>query len=403
MKILKNVLMMGSIAGAWLMVGSAMAGEVTWWTPNWGEARARDLVAKFEAGHPDIKVNLEITTSDGLPQRILTALQSGAAPDMIEVQHAWVTGYAANNLILPVDDVITNREDYIPAALDYVTSGGKLWAIPYRIETLAVIYNKTHFKEAGLDPENPPKTWEEFAAAAKALTRDGRSGFAITGGGEVGNTMNRTLPFMWEAGGGVISEDGTKVLVNSPETVAAVKYVTDFYKNGISPASTLENDGAANRKLFIAEKVSMYQAGQFDLKPIKEQNPNIDVGVMINPAPAGKDTVGTLGGWSYILPAQGKNPTDAKVLLGFLSEAENQAILTDTFPARISAMKAERFQDPTLAVYRDALPFARPIPIHRNWVQMQQAYFDAVQRILLGDEDVQTALDNAAAEIEALL
>lgn len=396
-------LLLGTVLGVVGVAGAVVAGEVTWWTPNWSEARAKDLVQKFEAEHPEITVRLEVTTSDGLPQRILTALQSGAAPDLIEVQHAWVNGYASNNLVLPLNDVIEDKDDYVPASLDYVSSGDNLWAIPYRIETLAILYNKAHFVAAGLDPENPPQTWEEFAAAAQALTRDGHSGFAITGGGEVGNTMNRNLPFMWMNGGNVISEDGTEVLVNSPETVAAVQYITDFYKNGYSPASTLENDGAANRKLFIAENVSMYQAGQFDLKPILEQNPGIDVGVMVNPHPEGKASAGTLGGWSFILPAQAKNPDEAKVLLAFPARAENQAILTDTFPARVSAMEAERFQDPALAAYRDALQFARPIPNHRNWVQMQQAYFDAVQRILLGDEDVQTALDGAASEIEALL
>jgi len=49
------------------------------------------------------------------------------------------------------------------------------------------------------------------------------------------------------------------------------------------------------------------------------------------------------------------------------------------------------------------LPFGRPVPAHPRWVQISQAYFDGIQRILLGDEDVQTAMDGAADEIEALL
>jgi multiple sugar transport system substrate-binding protein len=298
---------------------------------------------------------------------------------------------------------LTEREDYIPAALDYVTWNDQLWAIPYRIETHAVIFNKEHFREAGLDPENPPQTWDEFVAAAQALTHDGRSGFAITGGGEVGNTIFRSLPFMWMKGGGIISDDATQVLVNSPETVEAVTFYTDFYKNGQSPSSTLENDGTANRRLFIAETVSMYQSGQFDVNSIRQENPNIDIGVMPIPHPEGADTAAILGGWSFVVPSAARNPDEAKTLVAFLAEADNQAALTDTFPARVSAMEAERFQDPILQVFKQMLPFGRSIPIHPNWVQMQQAYFDGIQRILLGDEDVQTAMDGAAAEIEALL
>ena len=148
---------------------------------------------------------------------MLTALQSGAAPDVIDVQHGWVNGYAQNELVMPLDDVLEDREDYIPAALDYVTWDDKLWAIPYRIETHAVIFNKGDFTAAGLDPDNPPQTWDRAGRRRRQSSRqDGKSGFAITGGGEVGNTIFRSLPFIWMNGGGIISDDGTKATVNEP-------------------------------------------------------------------------------------------------------------------------------------------------------------------------------------------
>jgi multiple sugar transport system substrate-binding protein len=399
----KIALMLAACSALTLSAGSALAGEVTWWTPNFNEARARQLIETFQAANPGITVRLETTTTDGLPQRILTALQSGAAPDVIDVQHAWVNGYAQNSLIVPLDDVISGKEDYVPAALDYVTWNDKIWAIPYRIETHAIIYNKGDFTAAGLDKDKPPQTWAELTAAAEALKGIGKSGFAITGGGEVGNTIFRSLPFMWMLGGGIISQDGTKVLVNSPESVKAVQFYTDFYKNGLSPSSTLENDGTANRRLFIAETVSMYQSGQFDVPSIRQENPKIDVGVMAIPHPEGAATAAILGGWSLVLPSEAKNPEDAKKFMAFLGEASSQAILTDTFPARVSAMDAPRFNDPILKVFKDMLPYGRPVPTHRNWVQISQAYFDGIQRILLGDEDPQTAMDGAAAEIESQL
>jgi multiple sugar transport system substrate-binding protein len=386
-----------------LGAGLAAAGEVVWWAPNFNEARARELVDKFQAEHPDITIRLEITTSDGLPQRVLTALQSGAAPDIIDVQHGWVNGYAQNDLVLPLDDVLQDREDYVPAALDYVTWDGKLWAIPYRIETHAVIYNRGHFAEAGLDPDNPPETWAELVAAATALTKDGRSGFAITGGGEVGNTIFRSQPFIWMNGGSIISDDLSTATVNQPEAVEAVTFYTDFFKKGLSPASTLENDGTANRRLFIAETVSMYQSGQFDVASIRNENPDIDIGVMMIPHPEGKETAAILGGWSFVIPSSAANPDEAKTVVQWLAQAENQGVLTDTFPARTSAMSMPRFDDPILDVFKAMLPHGRPVPASPAWVQISQAYFDGIQRILLGDEDPQTAMDGAAEEIQALL
>lgn len=384
--------------------GLANAGEVTWWTPNFNEVRARQLVKTFEAENPDIKVKLEITTADGLAQRILTTMQSGAAPDLIDVQHGWVNGYARNELVMKLDDVIEDREDYVPGALAYGTYEDALWAIPYRIESHAVIYNKDHFREAGLDPDKPLETWSELADAAKKLTKEGRSGFAITGGGEVGNTIFRSLPFILMNGGSIISDDQKKATVNEPKSVEAVKFYTDMYTElKASPASTLENDGTANRRLFIAGTVSMYQSGQFDVVNIRSENPKIDVGVMPIPHPEGAETASILGGWSLVVPAHARNPEEGKVLLRFLAKAENQAILTDTFPARTSGMNAERFKNPDLDAFKAMLPYGRALPANKNWVQITQAYFDGIQRILLGDEDVQTSMDYAAEDIQALL
>ena len=75
-------------------------------------------------------------------------------------------------------------------------------------------------------------------------------------------------------GGDLISKDGKTAVVNKPKAVEAVKYWTDLYtKYHVSPPSTLQNDGTANRRLFVAKTVAMYQSGQYDLPPIKDRRP----------------------------------------------------------------------------------------------------------------------------------
>ena len=147
----------------------------------------------------------------------------------------------------------------------------------------------------------------------------------------------------------------------------------------------------------------MYQSGQFDIASIRKENPDIDIGVMMIPHPEGKETAAILGGWSFVIPKDAKNPEEAKKLVKFLAQSDNRAFFTDTFPARISAMTLPRFDDPILGVFKAMLPHGRPVPAHKNWVQITQAYFDGIQRILLGDEDPQDAMDGAAEEIQALL
>jgi multiple sugar transport system substrate-binding protein len=147
-------------------------------------------------------------------------------------------------------------------------------------------------------------------------------------------------------GGSIISDDMKTATVNSPEAVAAAKFYTDMLvTHHVSPPSTLQNDGTANRRLFIAGTVAAYQSGQFDVPSIRKENPNLDVGVMMIPHPEGKNTAAILGGWSFIIPKDAKNPEDTKKFVQFLAQADNMGFFTDTFPARKSAMDLPRFQD----------------------------------------------------------
>jgi ABC-type glycerol-3-phosphate transport system substrate-binding protein len=265
------------------------------------------------------------------------------------------------------------------------------------------MYNMANYTAAGLDPNNPPQTWDQWVAASKKMTMGGVYGMAITGGGEFGNTITRALPLIWMNGGDIISADGKTATLNSPAAVAAIKFYTDFYKNKISPESTLQNDGVANRQLFIAGKVASYMTGQYDIAPIKQGAPDLKLGAFMTPHPDGKNTAGILNGWSYVIPADAKNPTDAKKFLQFINTSDNMGFFTDTFPARISALKLPRFQDPLLKPFAGMLQYGRPSPNTAHWVEISQAMFDGIQRILAGQQDPQAAMDQANQEIQALL
>jgi ABC-type glycerol-3-phosphate transport system substrate-binding protein len=323
-----------------------------------------------------------------------------------------VNPFAATGSVAPLDDFYKGNKldpaDFHQAAINLTRYEGKLYGLPYRVEAHAVYYNKGAFREAGLDPANPPKTWTELVAAAKKLTKNvgGKQqyGYGITGGGEFGNTVFRSLPLIWMNGGSLISDDMTKVVVNQKPAVEAVEFYTGMLtKEKVAPPSTLQNDGTALRRLFIAGTLAMYQSGQFDLASIKKEAPAIEIGVMPIPAPEGKKTAALLGGWSFIVPAASKNKAEALKFLAYLADLEVMGYYTDTFPARPAAMSQARFQNPELAAFKEMLPHARPAPAHKNWVQITQTYFNHVQRVLLGEAPAQKAMDDAAKEIAPML
>jgi ABC-type glycerol-3-phosphate transport system substrate-binding protein len=304
---------------------------------------------------------------------------------------------------------LSDRPDYVPASLDSLTWNGKLWGLPFRIDAHAILFNKTLFREAGLDPAHPPETWPAFIEAARKLTRtraDGHKeyGFAITGGGEVGNTLYRSLPFIWMSGGDLLSADMKTAVVNQRPAVLGLTFYTDmFLTHKVAQPSALADDGLAIRRLFIAGSVAMYQSGPFDVGPIRQENPGLDLGVMMIPHPEGRDTAVVLGGWSFIVPKDSTHPKEAKQLVEFLTESRNMGVFTDTFPARMSSMALPRYADPILENFKRMLPHARKVPQHKHWLQIVQVYFEYLQRVLLRELTPQAAMDAAATEIQTLL
>ncbi len=400
----------GAAAASMLLSTAASAVEITWWTPNWGEERARELASRFEADNPDIKLNLEITIAKGLQNRVLVALRSGNPPDLIQTSNQWTIPFAATGKLLALDDFAAEAgvdlEDLVPATVDVVTYEGSMYGMPYRAQTHGLIYNKGMFREAGLDPERPPETWAEMIEFGKKLTNadENRYGIGVSGGGEMGNLVTRMLPFIWMNGGRAISEDLKTAMINEPEAVEAVEFYTSpltTYK--IAPPSTLQNDGAALRRLFDTGNIAMYISGQYDLPAIREEAPDIEIGVGLLPHPEGKETAGVLSGWGFVVPLDSDKHEATLKFLAFMMKPENQAFLTDTFPAARSAMSLPRFQDPLLDAFKEALNYSRPVPATPAWAQANQIIFDTTQEVLLGVATPQEAMDSAAEQIQELL
>ncbi|MBI1779420.1 MAG: ABC transporter substrate-binding protein [Proteobacteria bacterium] len=393
--------------------GLAAAEEIVWWAPNWGQARAEALAKRFEAANPGTTIKLEITVADGLQNRVLVALRSNSPPDLIETNNSWNVPFAATGRLMALDDYVAKSKmdlkDFMPAPMATATFEGKLYGLPYRMETHGFIYNKGLYRDAGLDPNRPPETWSDLVAYSKRLTRvDGSGkqlyGIGVSGGGEVGNLIFRLMPLIWANGGSVLSEDGKKAVIDQPAAVAAVDFYTGmFTREGVAPPSTLQNDGLAMRRLYSAGSLAQYQSGQYDLPVIKAENAKIEIGVAKLPHPDGKDPAVVLGGWNFIMPKAAKHPDATWKLMEFLTQAEQMGFYTDTFPARRSAMTLPRFQDPELKSFQDMLAYARPAPSVAAWVQVVQIVFERVQQVLLKSATPQEAMTAAAKQIQPLL
>ena len=171
--------------------GDSNALHLTFYYPvNVGGSAAaliEKICADFNAENKDIVVEPVYTGNyDDTVTKIQTAVQGGTPPDLFVSLATQRFTMASTGMAMPLDDLIASDDegksyidDFLPSFMEDSYVDGKIYSIPFQRSTEILYYNKDKFKEAGLDPESPPKNWDELLEDAKKLTNDSCYGVAI--------------------------------------------------------------------------------------------------------------------------------------------------------------------------------------------------------------------------------
>jgi sn-glycerol 3-phosphate transport system substrate-binding protein len=372
--------------------------------------------AEFNAANPDVRVTAVFAGGYAdIYKAVDTALKGGGqGPDVAIFLTTDMYSLIDNDYIIPLDDFIKAMpdgeaylKDFFPAFLLNSQAFGQTWGIPFQRSTPVLYYNKTLFKENGLDPEKAPANWQELRDFAAKLTTPERWGLLIPSEGfpywlfqgfAIGNGQN------------LVGEESNKVYFNTPSTVEALEYFANLsLKDGVMPKGIIKwGDTPAD---FWSGKAAMIYHTTGSLTNILK-NANFEVGVGY--LPAGKVSYGapTGGGNLYILKSSpAEKQAAAWRWIQFLTTPEKQAdwtVATGYIAARQAAWQTETLkklvaEKPQYAVARDQLQYAaKELSTHRG-SDVQRAFGLAVQAVLLGEKDAKTALDEAQATAEALL
>lgn len=161
-------------SGAQAEAAAAETTQLTWWhsMSGAGEKAINQLASDFNASHPDIQVKpIYQGKYDESLNKLKASMGSDSGPDIIQVYEIGSKFMIDSGMITPVQQFIDKDQFDLsqlePNIIRYYTIDGKLNAMPFNTSNPILYYNKDMFKAAGLDPENPPKTYEEFEQAAK--------------------------------------------------------------------------------------------------------------------------------------------------------------------------------------------------------------------------------------------
>lgn len=384
-----------------------------------------ELIKKFEAEHPDIQIKAQyVPTGDALVQKLVTAIQSQTAPDI-----SWIHADFLDKLVearaiyrmgefIKGSDGLTDGEinDIFPSLLQSASWRDTLYALPMEATSLALLYNKELFRQAGLDPNHPPQNWHELREFAKRLTMDkdgdgkfDQHGFLVPvfpASGDLNIWMIlQWTPFLWQAGGYEINLEQTAVLFNSEAGVQALTLWKNMYDELGMRTFSMAHDMA-----FASQHLAMVLDGPWNLPRYREMK-NVDWAVA--PLPAGPVQRATyLAGEHLAIFRQSRHPQQAWTFVKWILRPETQAMFSmksGYLPVRRSVLERKDYQDflatdPALKAFVDQMEWGqarRPINFHR--VEINRYLAEAIEKATLGKMDPKAALDEAAAKANRLL
>ena len=324
---------------------------VVWGLQSGTETAGLDAqTAEFQRRNPDIELSLLSIGAGGMnPQKLLTSIVGGTPPDLINQDRFTIGDWASRDAFEPLDRFLkaeqsvkdpVRSQDFYEAAWKEAVYKGSVYAIPTSIDDRVLYYNRKAFREAGLDPNKPPRTWEELQDTALKLTKRNKNGL-YDRIGFIPNYGNSWLYlYSWQNGGEFMSADGRTCTLDNPQSVGALQYMANFYdKLGGYDKVNIFQSGfqGAEQDPFFTGKIAMVINGSWNLDGIARYAPDLDFGVAPPPVPAArlkgegrfagkKPFITWAGGSSLAIPVGAKHPNEAWRFIKWMTSEESTII-----------------------------------------------------------------------------
>ena len=377
-------------------------------TNDWFLGKGMDgtnFVEKFEAEHPDIKLNLDVVSWNDVAVEVDTRIANNNAPDILNIDV--FANYANEGLLMPVKDYCPDDlfEDFFPSFIEQSVIDDTVWAVPDLASARALFYNVDILKEVGVEV---PTTWAELQDVSQAIidfydgeiypwgidmtTDEGQAAFAY---------------YTWGNGGGFVDEKG-EWAVNSPENVEAIEYAISLIEDGytnLNPATQTRYD---LQDMFAAGKLAMLIAPNQLPTYVADKGGEINMATAGLPANEGK-TSSSVGVMDRVMAFKDEAAPDQEArneaigkFLKFFYDPENYVgwvSMEGFLPAVNSAVEALVKADPSFEAWLDVLGGCQFYPAAKaEWDQVKQGVIAAEQNALTG-ADVQAELDALQAEL----
>ncbi len=366
-----------------------------------GSVFQRDI-DNFNAMQDRIHISYEYVSREDLMRQYQMGAISGELPDIGMVDNPDMASYIQMGVFADITDQLNEwgeLDQFFTGPLNSCTQNDRIYGLPHNSNCLCLFYDKDALAEAGLEV---PTNWTELRAAAKALTNTetGRYGFAISA---VKNEEGCFQFIPW-----FLSSGGKLEELNGEGCVEALGFLNSLIEDGSMPKDIINwTQGDCNNQ-FISGGVAMQINGPWNVASINNMAPDKNWGVALIPHADNGVNASVLGGENFGITTACENVDAAMEFLEYLMSKEVSANFCETagkFSPRKDSSESKEIwvSDPIFSVFAENMNYAMPRGPHPRWPEISTAISTAEHEVFTGSMDVQTALDEAAASVSAIL
>ena len=372
-------------------------GNVTWCIGKDTTGAFSQVVALYNKQYPSAHAKLiELPTSADQQHSQLVQRERAKSPecDILGMDVIWTAEFAAQGWLRDVTPAIQARQnEFIPSTLDTAKINGKYWAVPFNTNAGFLYYNSSKVKQ-------PPQTWQQAYQMAKT---DG--GIGYQGSRYEGLTVD-FLELLFSNGGTVLTPDGKKAAIDSPQAQQVLSFMQQGIKNGAAPKANLTYMEEESRNAFQTGKVALLRNWPYVYALAKQAH--VKFGLEPLPKFGTGQAASVLGGYNLGISTYSKNPGTALSFINFATgpSAQKKFFIKSSLPAVLT----QTYNDPAV---KKSQPFApqllkavqqgKPRPVSPVYPQISQAIYTNVYSALSSGTPPKTALKNMSDQINKAL
>lgn len=360
-----------------------------------------------EYKNSNISVLMDKLPWDTFYQKLLATSVSGTLPDVVAMHGARLSNLLSKNRLIPLDDEKVSEigmlaEDYIPYAWDAGVIDGTRYLLPLDIHPTAMYYNVSMLNEAGFT--EPPKTWEEFAEMAVAMTKNGKYGYVVPSMYSI--TKDMFMSMIAQKGGNIL-DDNNNIIYNSAQGVEVMSFFQDLiYNKKVSPTDV---GAGGDGTLFKQGKSGFYFDGPWMISAMDEIT---SLNYAVAPMPHFEDgeDVHMTGSHQFGIIRQNSEISEAKMnamitFIKYVNEHSLDWAKGGQVPANLNVVNSSEFQNiEHLPAFASVIDKIVPLPKYEYYGEVYNRLGVAVSTIISNkDANPKTELDKAANDTRQLI